>query len=590
MDVKEYVKFKAPLVFDGAMGTLYAAMPGCEGKRVEAANIHEPDTVLAIHRSYLEAGSKAIKTNTFSLGADISQGEYSYAFKLIDAASKLAIKAAAEYDAFVFADIGPAPQGTRLRPAENYTAQAERFIARGIRCFLLETLSSDRGIREFASWLKENAPDSYLIVSFAVGPDGYTHEGYTGRELLERSCLCPGVDAVGLNCFMGPYHMMQYVTSLSKLSLPLAVMPNSGYPTVRGKHAVYSGSPEYFGDNMLRIINGGVSIAGGCCGTRPEHISRLNGLLKYKSMSSVQEKKQGIKNTAQKPGKNQLREKLERGERIIAVEYDPPKNDEVSIFLDGVRKLVEAGADAVTIADCPVGVPRVDSSLMACKIKRELGVEVIPHMACRDRNINATKALLLGLSAEDVHNVLLITGDPLPSDSRDEVKSVFNCNSRKLAKYVQSLYPQSLGEPFQIFGALNVNVRNFDIQLAMAQEKEANGVSCFLTQPVLSDSALENLKKARAVLKSRILGGIYPVVSYRNAVFMNNEIAGIYVSEEICKMYEGLDREAAEELAVSLSLRAAADMEPYTDGFYIMVPFNRTSLVSRILKALKEKT
>ena len=209
-------------------------------------------------------------------------------------------------------------------------------------------------------------------------------------------------------------------------------------------------------------------------------------------------------------------------------------------------------------------------------------------MACRDRNLNASKALLLGLSSQDVHNVLLITGDPMPTGTRDEVKSVFNCNSRKLAKYVQSLYPQSLSEPFQIFAALNVNVRNFDIQLAMAQEKEQNGVSCFLTQPVLSQEAMENLKKARSVLKAKILGGIYPVVSYRNAVFMNNEIAGINVCEEICRMYEGLGREEAEELAYKISLRIAKEMEAYTDGLYVMVPFNRIPLVTRILKAIKE--
>ena len=154
---------------------------------------------------------------------------------------------------------------------------------------------------------------------------------------------------------------------------------------------------------------------------------------------------------------------------------------------------------------------------------------------------------------------------------------------------MQSLYPQSLSEPFQIFGALNVNVRNFDIQLAMALEKEENGVSCFLTQPILSQDAVENLKKALKVLKSQILGGIYPVVSYRNAVFMNNEIAGIKVSEEICRMYNGLDRNEAEELAYTLSLRIAREIEAYTDGLYIMVPFNRTALVSRIIKGIKEK-
>lgn len=588
MLARDFIKYKAPLLFDGAMGTLYSSQPGCEGKRVEAANLEDPEQIIRIHRAYLDAGCKAVKTNTFSLSSDIAQGMESYAFSLIDAACSLAIEASADYGAYVFADIGPAPLGARLSPGENYICQAEQFIKNGINCFLLETLSSDVGIAEFSSWLKSRLPDSCLIVSYAVGPDGYTQEGLTGIELLEHSCGFEGVDAVGLNCFMGPYHMLQYVRGLPELSLPLSVMPNSGYPTVRGKRTVYSGSSHYFAENVKSIVEAGATVVGGCCGTKPEHISLLRTFIDKAETKSRPEPKSNKNIFSQSADQNKLRAKLERGERIIAVEYDPPTNDNISAFLDGAQRLSVAGADAVTIADCPVGVPRVDSSLMACLIKREYGIEVIPHMACRDRNLNASKALLLGLSSQNVHNILLITGDPMPSASREEVKSVFNCNSRKLAKYVASLYPQSLSEPFQIFAALNVNVRNFDIQLAMAKEKEENGVNCFLTQPILSESAFENLKKARAVLGSKILAGIYPVVSHRNAVFMNNEISGINVCEEICELYRDLEREDAEELAYSISVKIAELTEPYSDGHYIMVPFNRTALVARIIKGISK--
>ena len=146
MNVSDYIRYKGPLLFDGAMGTYYCSMPGCEAKRVEAANIYEPETVLAIHRAYLEAGSTAIKTNTFSLSADMAQGDEAHALSIIDAACALAKDAVGESEAYVFADIGPAPLGARLSPGENYIRQAERFIACGISCFLLETLSSDSGV------------------------------------------------------------------------------------------------------------------------------------------------------------------------------------------------------------------------------------------------------------------------------------------------------------------------------------------------------------------------------------------------------------------------------------------------------------
>ena len=208
-------------------------------------------------------------------------------------------------------------------------------------------------------------------------------------------------------------------------------------------------------------------------------------------------------------------------------------------------------------------------------------------MTCRDRNLNATKALLLGLSMQDVHNVLVITGDPIPTEARDEVKGVFNFNSRKLARYISDLNETTLTTPFHIFGALNLNARNFGVQLRLAKEKEQNGVCGFLTQPVLSARALENLKTARRELHGKILGGIFPVVSHKNACFLNNEVSGMDVCEEICDLYKDLDRAAAEELAVRISVRIAREIEPYTDGLYLMTPFRRVALMRRILQQVK---
>ena len=125
------------------------------------------------------------------------------------------------------------------------------------------------------------------------------------------------------------------------------------------------------------------------------------------------------------------------------------------------------------------------------------------------------------------------------------------------------------------------------MQLKIAVEKEACGVSGFLTQPVLSAEALENLKLARATLKGTILGGIFPVVSHKNACFLNNEISGMRVCDDIVRLYEGLDREAAEDLAVRISEKVAEAILPYTDGFYLMTPFKRVELMRRILGKIR---
>jgi homocysteine S-methyltransferase len=243
----------------------------------------------------------------------------------------------------------------------------------------------------------------------------------------------------------------------------------------------------------------------------------------------------------------------------------------------------------MTIADCPIARARMDSSLLACKVKRELGLTALPHMTCRDRNLNATKALLLGLYAEGVREVLAITGDPIPTAERDEVKSVYQFNSRKLAQYIVSLGGRDMPGALTVFGALNLNARNFEVELRRAEEKVHNGMTGFLTQPILSAEALENLKAARAALPAevKILAGIIPVVSQRNAIFMENEVNGIHVTPEIIALYEGKDRDEGEALALRISMEVARAAAPYADGFYLMTPFNRVALMERLIAQLK---
>ena len=585
MDIRSDLKQGCPLLFDGAMGTYFASLPDRAEERCERACLDHPEEVRAIHRAYLEAGCRAVKTNTFSVGADLAQGDENLAEEIINAACRLAQEEASAFDAYVFADLGPAPEDSTLSPGDNYCRQADWFLDRGIRHFLVETLPSDDGIPELARHLKARCPEAYLIISFAVGPGGTTRYGVSGAELYRRAAALPEVDAVGFNCVSGPHHLLEYIQTLYPVEKPLSVMPNAGYPTVMGRRTVYHGAPEYFGQKLAQIAQAGAAIVGGCCGTTPAHIAQAKRALESTPALSVPAVPAGAKER-RAPDANTLAEKLNSGRRVIAVELDPPVDDNITPFLDGVRVLRDAGADAITIADCPIGRPRADSSLLACKIHRELGVEPLPHMTCRDRNLNATKALLLGLSMEGVHNVLLVTGDPIPTEDRDEVKSVFNFNSRKLARYVSGLNEQ-LSTPFQIFGALNVNAKNFDMQLKMAREKEGNSVAGFLTQPVLSREALDNLKRAREALNGKILGGIFPIVSYRNACFLNNEIAGMRVCDEIIQLYKDRDRGESEALAAAISARVAREIEPYTDGLYLMTPFRRLELITRIIREIR---
>ncbi len=276
------------------------------------------------------------------------------------------------------------------------------------------------------------------------------------------------------------------------------------------------------------------------------------------------------------------RELNDPAKRPFAVELDTPDSADLTAYMAGARQLVQAGASLITVADCPNGKPGVDSSLAACKIRRELGVEAMPHLTCRDRNRNASRALLLGLAAEGIGQALLVTGDPIPAEDRAEVHAVYDFTSRSFLRYAADM-----GLDMRLFAALNVNARNFDHQLSLAEQKLECGACGFFTQPVLTARALENLKRARQALGGLLLGGIIPVVSERNARFMNENIAGIDVDPAIVSLYEGADRDRGEALAELISLAAAAEIAPYIDGYYLMTPFMRTGLMVRIMAGIR---
>ena len=588
IDVRAHLARK-PLLFDGGMGTYYKAKPGTE---CEQGNLLDPAGVRKVHREYLAAGAEAIKTNTFGLPRMAAARQPDWQ-ALARAGWKLAAEAAVETGAAVFADLGPAPD-TEAAPAGSiYTAVARCFVEQGAKNFLFETLSSDAGVLEAVQAVKAQVPDAFVLVSFAVLPDGYTREGMYSKDLVRRMTESGIVDAVGFNCVSAPGAMRTLVQQLGSTALPLSVMPNAGYPVVTRTQVKYQGKPEYFAKELARIAAEGVRILGGCCGTTPAHIAALRAALD--SLPAVEKAAPAVQvSTPEAPTVEKddaFLRKLNAGKKVIAIELDSPKDADLTNYLAGAKRLQAAGADLLTIADCPIARARMDSSLVACRVHRELGLCTLPHMTCRDRNLNATKALLLGLYAEGVREVLAITGDPIPTAERDEVKNVYQFNSRKLAQYIVSLAGKGreMPSPMTVFGALNLNARNFEVELRRAGEKLENGMSGFLTQPVLSEQAVENLRRTRETLgeRAKILAGIMPVVSQRNAIFMENEVNGIHVAEDIIEAFAGLDREQGEALGLEISLKMAREALPYADGFYLMTPFNRVALMERLIARLK---
>lgn len=576
---------RGTLLFDGATGTYAASLPGFPQEPVELACLSAPEQVLALHRAYLDAGAQMIKTNTFAAHPDLAAADEGMQRQVIHAACVLAKEAANPCGALVFADIGPAPAGEE--PAKAYIRMADAFLDEGADCFLFETLSGAQGIEEAAAYIRMRCANAYIAVSFASGPDGYTRTGEPVRELISMMDGCASVDAVGLNCACGAYHMRRLIGQLGSVKKTLIAMPNAGYPHVEGGRVYYDSDPAYFAREVSSCAALGAGIIGGCCGTTPAHIAMIARMSGAAEGGLSKEKQTGQK--AESICQSGILRALQEGKKPVLVEIDPPKSAQIAGFIDGARRLTAHGVHAITIADCPIGRASMDASLLACKLKREYGVETMPHMTCRDRNINATKALLLGLSMEGVHNVLAVTGDPVQSSDRENVKGVFQFHSRALARFVSSLCRSSEAEPFFLCAALNVNAVNFDAELSKAKEKEACGVAAFLTQPVLSERAAVNLHKARQELKGYLFGGLFPIVSQRNALFMGSEVAGVELDKRIAEAFKGLDRAQGEMLAIRLCMDVTRRIDGDVDGYYVMTPFQRFDLVCALIDTLREE-
>ena len=271
-----------------------------------------------IHREYLEAGAQAIKTNSFALNRPALQGDEELARRAIRAGWELAAQAAAPFDAFVFADIGPVTALSPDQAAEEYRWVADRFLELGARHFLFETNATAAGLREAAEYIRAQAPESYIIVTFAVQPDGFSREGCFAADLLGEMRACSAVDAVGFNCVCGARHMLELARGLEHSGVTLALMPNAGYPVVVNNRTFYDGDPAYFAAQIAEMAGEGAAILGGCCGTTPAHIAQCAKALSQgggqAGPAAVEQKPRAGQ---PEPRESRFWTKLQRGERVL---------------------------------------------------------------------------------------------------------------------------------------------------------------------------------------------------------------------------------------------------------------------------------
>ena len=596
------------LITDGAMGTYYREIYGGGRHVPELDNIENPQKIKAIHKAYIEAGAQLIRTNSFASNVSTL---FRYDGKLtrveilqrlyenVKASCRIAREAVEETgktgEILIAGDIGPIPEHGQEDLKEEDLCEEYRTMVRvhldaGADLIWFETFGDFDRIRPIVEWIRSFS-DIMILASFSINMYGYTHSGVSAANLIAAAKEMKEIDGIGFNCGVGPSHLAGILKKLDFGDLIVFAAPNAGYADRIQNRNVYRDNLTYFADAMEEIAGLGVNLVGGCCGTSPAHIREVAKRCAHRpiperlSYSPDKRSEDGLDYS-----RNPFMKRLYSGEKVVIAELDPPHDGKDAKMLRAAKILKQAGVEMITFSDSPMGRMRADSILSAVKVADRIQIDTMPHICCRDKNGIGLGAGILGAYMNGIRNFLIVTGDPVPTGDRDMVTSVYDFHSVTLMNYLDRMNKEQFREePIAYGGALNYGRKNLEAEMRRMQKKCEAGASFFLTQPIYSEEDIERIRRIKSSVQTKIICGIMPLVSYRNALFMKNEITGIHVPDEIIARYDpDMSREEAAKIGVEISCEIAEKLWNIADGFYFMVPFNRAELIAEIMERLKK--
>jgi len=593
------------LIGDGAMGTLLYSN-GVD-RCFEELCLSHPDQIRGVHRAYIDAGADIIQTNTY--GANYIKlaryGLEDQVKKINEAAVKIAREAAGD-STFVLGTIGGIHGTQSLLGSKE---EIKRSFREQLYCLLLEQVDGliletyyDLDELKMVLDIAREITDLPIISNVSMHEVGILENGTRLADALKQ-LEDHGANVVGINCRLGPYHMVKSLEEVPLLDKAyLAAYPNASLPAYSDGKLKYVNNSEYFQKCAQDFRDEGVRLIGGCCGTTPEHIRALadsvRGVEPLKEKQAVERDHSievgGGRNAEEPP----LHEIVKQRPSII-VELDAPRHLHTEEYLEGVRQLKEAGIDAVTLADNSLATPRICNTAMATLIQREIGMRPLVHITCRDRNLIGLQSHLLGLHTLGMHDVLAITGDPTKIGDFPGATSVFDVTSFDLIKLIkqgnqgQSFSGKSLKKStgFSVAAAFNPNVANMEKAVQRMQRKIDAGADYFLTQPVYSKERIIELAKATKDIKAPIYIGIMPLTSTRNAEFLHNEVPGIKLTDEVRERMQAAkhDKDKSIEEGIEISKELLDTAIEHFNGIYLITPFMRYDVSVKLVEYIQAK-
>lgn len=596
-----------PLIFDGAMGTVIYEKGIFLNACYDELNLTNPDLIKSIHQSYVDAGADVILTNTFGANK-IKLEKYGLANKVREiniAGAKLA-KSISE-EVYVLGSIGSNLSSGEILTPENieqvkdsYREQISALVEAKIDGIIFETFFDIEELLLASSIAKEF--DIPVIASMTLTKEMETPKGLSIVTALKKLDKSQSVDILGLNCSIGPHAMLSAVEKvIDSISKPLVVQPNAGHPQKRDGRMIYLSTPEYFTSYCKNYINMGVMGVGGCCGTNPEHIKEmartikaLTGVKKHVEISKIEVQNTNITVTPTIEKSNFAKKLFSKTEKAISIEITPPRSVDLTPMLEKVQKCKDVGVDAINIPDGPRASARISPMVAGVMIEQKIGIEVILHYCCRDRNLIGMQSDILGGYAAGIKNYLVITGDPPKLGNYPQATAVFDVDAVGLTKVIHNLNHgediagNEINPPTSILIGVGANpcAVNLKKEIKHFYNKIDAGAEYVMTQPVFdADTLLRFIDITSKYKQIPVVAGIWPLVSLKNALFLKNEVPGVEIPDRIIERMEKANtKEDALKIGIEIAHEIKQKIDSSVQGYQISAPFGKVDLALNIIK------
>jgi methionine synthase I (cobalamin-dependent)/5,10-methylenetetrahydrofolate reductase len=608
-----------PILLDGAMGTELYQRGIFINRSFEDVNIVQPQLVLGLHQDYKKAGAMALSTNTWG-GNRMKLKGHNLDHRLgeINRQGVRLAKQAAGDDLYVVGCVGPL--GVPIEPfgptsygeaRQIFEEQIGHLIEEGVDVISLETFDDLAQLKEAILASKTINPDIPIIAHVIMTPEGTLPYGTPIPWVMEQLELWQA-DVVGLNCSVGPGPMLSMVEKIkNSIRKPICIQPNAGLPKVVEGRQIYMSTPEYMAHYAKAFYQAGVRIIGGCCGSSPEHIRAMAASLRQAKAfhkgsqifeSRPQEKTQLSGGEPLHPSwtpiplkdKSLWSQKIAQGKQVLSVEILPPFGVDPSQIIKQATLLKEKGIDGINIPDGPRASSRMSAIMTAVMIQQQAGIEPVLHYTCRDRNLLGMQSDMLGAQAVGLRNMLLVTGDPPKMGSYPNATGVFDVDSIGLTQMVSRLNrgfdlgdrPITPGCTLSIGVGVNPVHRDLNYEMGRFAWKVEAGAEWAITQPVFDDEAffrfMDHCQKRNLTIP--IVAGIWPLVSYRNALFMHNEVPGVVIPDETLKrMEQAKDGEDGKKIGIEIAQEMLQRLRSMVSGFQVSAPFGKVELALAVM-------